>query len=344
MKTHRSGYILLFTLMIISAITVMVTGIVGRVVTQRRLARLFADRERAYQLALGGIEIAKSQLTVEPKEEKETPQAKKEPHDETAEFVERLLRYLNHWQTFKLNEERDGIEGEVQLYITSEQGKIDLNALYDFKAKKFIVDGALDARKLIQLFADKFKPISGDVNIVDMLERFMQSREYPIEDISELLSIKGFGKFNDFLWSAPPPQDKKEPIIALTDVFTVNTYARSLQPVVISPSLQFILGFKQQAYDEKGSKQKKETAKLIKTAMNWQQEWDKVLAPLYGKGYTDVPAEIRSLYISQFEATMFSVISYATIGAVTVKLCAIIEKLSQKEKTPTFVLRKLYWL
>ena len=45
---------------------------------------------------------------------------------------------LNRWQTFELTEEIDGLDGEIKLCITCEDGKLDLNQWYDFNKKKFI--------------------------------------------------------------------------------------------------------------------------------------------------------------------------------------------------------------
>jgi hypothetical protein len=84
-----------------------------------------------------------------------------------------------------------------------------------------------------------------------------------------------------------------------------------------------------------------EFIKKLSDQIDWQQEWDKILGPIYGKEYKAVPDQLKPLLSSQFEPTIFSVVSYATVGEVTQKMYAIL----QKDRTANhYIIKKLYWI
>ena len=59
--------------------------------------------------------------------------------------------------------------------------------------------------------------------------------------------------------------------------------------------------------------------------MNWEQDWDSILSPIYGKKYAALGKEITELFANEFEATAFSVVSYCSVGSVTQKMYAVLE-------------------
>jgi hypothetical protein len=83
--------------------------------------------------------------------------------------------------------------------------------------------------------------------------------------------------------------------------------------------------------------------KPFKLNVQWQSEWDKLLKPLYGKEYNSIPKSLQPLLNSTFEANVFSVLSYATVGRVTTRLLAIVECPKSGQSTD-ITLKKVYWL
>lgn len=350
MRNKCPGFILTLTLLILSISIILVTQIVSRTLANYRLSRLIALREKARVLALGGIQIAIAQLSPEQSTDSKTtptkPQSPEAP-EKSAELTENVLLYVNRPQKFELKQEIEGIDAQIELYISSELGKINLNALYDFNNKKFVADQNFDGKKIVQLIAEKYKSLLGETNIIELLEKFFKSHNGPLDDITELLTLKEFAHFSDTIFQEPKKSEKTEIAVPLTDLFTASTKtSREIQPTQISRTLAATLGFSRQTLMEaNNTAQAQELAQLIKPTMNWAQEWNKVLAPRFGKEYTNIPQEIRNLFSTRFEATTFSVLASATIETTTQKVYAIIEKnISSDAQNTHFAIKKLYWL
>ena len=73
-RHNQSGYILLLTLLMLSASVAIVTYIFVRGSTYTRFAQTMIDREKAKLMAFGGIQVAVAQLShqkeIAPKEQK----------------------------------------------------------------------------------------------------------------------------------------------------------------------------------------------------------------------------------------------------------------------------------
>lgn len=341
MQRNKPGYVLIITIIILTAVMALVTSVVYRTMGQRSLIRLFQEQEKSYMLALGGIEIAQAQLSAVD-QKTTTTGGQKSPDAQAQAFALALLTTLNQWQTFNLTEEADGVDGQIKIYVTAEQGKIDINALYDRKNKKLVTDAQYDARKIMQLIADQLKPIAGDINIVDMLDRSLRQYEGQLDEVSQLLIAKELAKFNDFLWP-DPARDKKKVPFAITDLFTVATGERKVQPLVFSPGLKTLLGLKESGDKKEQQKIYKDIAKSVKASINWPLDWDKMLAPLYGKRYTDIPTELRAILDPAFKVSVFSVVAYGIFGTTTTKLCAIVERKSEDDRI-SYTTKKLFRL
>ena len=353
MKHASPGYILVLTLLIISASVILVSRLINRSMGNKRQSRLLIDREKAKMIALGGLQIAISQLsllettTTAPATTPTTspapaPGAAAKPtaDQDQKKLVAKIVENTNRWQKFILKEPIDSIDGELELYISSEAGKINLNSLYNFNDKKFMVEGTFDAKKIVQLLAEKLKPVLGESNFAEVLERFLKAHDGPVDDITELGALKEFKKIHEQLFIAPTST------FALTDLFTAWGADRDLQPLLISTSLGSVLGFKKSTQDaEKLLAERRELAKKFKTPSSWAQDWDKTLAPLYGKEYTNIPQEIKNLLSTKFEVSYFSVVSYGKIGTITQKVYAILEKeKTLSDNSTRYIIKKLYWL
>jgi hypothetical protein len=350
MKRMGHGFIIVLTMMLISASVLLVSLVINRVSAYRRMGNLFNEGAKARMIALGGIEIAMSQLAQlntdqkqqEPKasdsekKEKEKDHAKKEAEKAKA-VATVLLDYVNTWQTFQLKQGVEGIDGECKLYISSEEGKINLNGLYDTQKKKFVTLGTVDGKQFCEFISEKLKPLlerqnQKPIDLGSLIEDFFKNHQ-SLDDITELFesTLKGITLFVE--------PDMKT--VAFMDLFTTLSPKNTIDPLVISAALGKVIGLNRTKDAKKIPPD--ELLKLIKQEkIEWEKSWQPLLATIYGKEYSVLPTEIKPFLATRFEPTLWSVVSYGKVGSVTSKVCALIEK--NKKSDQPFQVKKLYWL
>lgn len=375
-RSHTSGYILLLTLMIISLCVVLVTYIFNKGAVEVPFSYAMIKREKAKQLALSGIQIAMSQLgkPIEIAQEKTPPAA--QPGQPPAaqisgqdkalkQYIERIVPTLNRWQTFNLHEDTDGVEGQIKIAISSEEGKIDINQWFDYKNKKFKsitfpnvkTDQKNDQQKSSQdvgkiILSIAFKNVGKD-DLMAEFEKFLKERQYRLDDVTELLQIKGFETFKHRLFYEPPTQaeesKKGERPVYLSDIFTVWSGKMSIDPWLLSDASAAMLGLKRVEPNdiEQRKKAVQESLKDFKGTFQLPNDWKKLFEPLYGKDFSSLPKGIEFILSNKFAPRIFSVLSYGKVGDVTQKLLAIVESNQEfKENTLSFTMtiKKLLWL
>lgn len=363
----RSGYVLALAMGFVAVVSVLVTGLVHRVIVFHRVQYALVDREQARLLALSGINIAIAQITdaqkagekkKEEKQDQQKQQKQQMPKPQVAPGVKqsqgqpqqtqgevsikdqltKLTAIINRWQTFSLPQQA-GVEGSCEIYIASEQGKIDLNSVYDFSQRKFIKRDGFDGEKICQLVGEKLSSVLKSGSFVELLTAFLKERGYPLDDVSQLVADKRFEKLRDHLFVTPSDG------IALYDLFTVETQQAQIQPWLISSGIGSVLGFKVgKVLDAKIWQKSLEKLPASVGTLIWQQQWDTLLAPVYGKEYAKLTNEVKSMFAQKFESAPFSVVSYGKFGAFTTKVYAIIEAKKSEQGAPAgFGIRKLYW-
>jgi len=365
-KLNKSGYILVLTLMILSVLVVVVTSMFFNETAHSALTKTIVDREKAKMLALGGLQLAISKLTIIPdkkskeqkevkeqKEKKETePKGKEQAAEQKNEvkLLAKILPSLNRWQTVNLNEANDGINGTIKFSISSENGKININQLYDFSKHKFIGAGAttqFNAQKFLTDISAKIRDYA-QKDIFRGLQQFLQNRKFPLNDVTELLEIPEFAYFKDYVFYEPSSgEGKQKRPIFLTDIFTTWTSSYKLQPWVLSDSVSDLFGLnRSQAGDMENRKKLTEQGiKNFKPNIQWKTEWDKVLKPIYGREFNTLNKQIEFLFESQFGPKTFSVVSYGTVGDVTQRIFAIVEIVTSGNNEVAVVkIKKLYWI
>ncbi len=365
--TYVSGYVLALAMGFIAIVSVLVTGLVHRVMVFHRVQYALIEREQARLLALSGVNIALAQLTdVKKADEKKKegqqapaaqapapktpaaggaqqpqPQAAKQPQQASMQSqLKKLTALLNRWQTFSLKEAGEGIDGTCEIYLTSERGKIDLNSIYDFAQRKFVKRDGFDGEKICQLVSEKLSSVLKSGNFAEFLSAFLKERGYPLDDLSQLIADKRFEKMRDRLFMTPDGG------VALFDVFTLETQQAQIQPWFITAGLGTVLGFQVgKGVDKKIWQKSLEKVPASVSTLKWQQQWDTLLAPVYGKEYGKLTGEVKSMFAEKFESAPFSVVSYGKFGVFTTKVYAIIEeKVTEQGKTTGYGIRKLYWL
>lgn len=390
MKIHKNveGYLLIYTLMCIGIAMGVISLALSRVTIMTGLSTTMIARAKARQIALGGITLAISQMTIpdEKKEEKapEKKQAetaaegdkklpeKAAPSDPEKKFLQKLLVILNKWQTAALTEQHDGVKGKIQFYIACEDGKIDINQLYDFQKKKFfgeadkkpegqetapaeptgpaspivekaraIKEQSPDGRKLLEAVLNGLRAKMGVTATVNDLEAFFKERKKPLDDVTQLLQLPGFAFFKNAIFAEPFLKEKKEKPLYLTDLFTITRISAPLDPWVLSDSVRAVVGISRAKQDQKISE---EQLNKVKTQVNWAQEWDELVKPFYEKEFSGISKAVTPFFKNQFEPNTFSVLSYGTVGVVTVRYYAIIERMKTqgKDAKPKFIIRQLY--
>jgi len=366
--SKKSGYVMIFTLIMISLLAALVTYLANRTIPYVSYTAAILEREKAKLLALGGIQMGLSQLAwaaAEPEGKKKKSadskdQQTEKPEEQDKRFLQTILPHLNRWQKFSLTKQQDGIDGEIQFAIMCEDGKLNINEIYDFEKHAFIGKGGKadeDFEKIMEPFFKELEKKSGGKELFKSFATFMKNREYKLNDVTELLTVKAFEPFKNKLFYEPPlpgtketpTQEQKKPTLYLADIFTVWSGGKEIQPWLLSNSMCGLLNLDVvKAGDlEKRKKNIKKGLEQFKPQAKWEDDWDKELAPIYGKNFNIVPKFIKPLLATRFGPTVFSVLSYGKVGEVTQRFLAIIEKgrpSQEQDGRANVTIRKLYWL
>ncbi len=357
-KKHnkKPGFILILSLMLIFLCMFLVMYIANRGATFVPYATIAIERKQAYVLAQSGAELAISQI-ITPKVEKKAqkgsaPEAnkKKKPteEDKVKDMLTVVLPNLNRWQVVTLTEAVEGIDATIKFCIMCENGKFNLNALYNFQDKKFIdIATKDDTQKGCKTIFEAVKKANKGKDLLSVFEVQLKKRDIRFNDATELMT-QAFEPFKGAVFYEPPVKDgpKSRPLY-LMDIFTVWTQSAQINPWLMSDSVGAIFGLKpSQAQDE--AERKKGVAqwlKPFKLKAQWKTDWNTQLKPLYGKDYNSIPKSLQPFLSGTFEATVFSILSYATVGRVTQRLLTIVERTPAKGDEPEDVtIKKVYWL
>ena len=90
-----------------------------------------------------------------------------------------------------------------------------------------------------------------------------------------------------------------------------------------------------------------EALKKFKGSYTWPADWNDIFSKIYKKDFNSLPKGIATLFGSTFGPETFSVLSYGTVGQITHRLFAIVERdtTDREDKEPAKVLiKKLYWI
>ena len=337
-KKLSPGFILPLTVIIIFSISALLIRLMTRATVLIPRQQMAADREQAKQLALMGVTLVQGQLALPIKKEKEKQ-----------EFFTQLLMLLNRWQSYALKEEFDGVDGSIEFYVSCEDGKIPLNALWKFKEKKFIAPPELDAKKLLAnvMFVGNAAQ-KGQQPVLEKLAEFFKQRDKPLEDLTDLFSDDSF-KSLATTW-LPLPKNKEEGAlqergIYFGDFFTVALQDLKIQPLFFSASVKDMLNIKKESGDAaKFEEEIKKIAGNIKESVNWEQQWNTILAPTYGVTYEKLSEDIKKMFEPRVGASTISVVSYGKVGNFTQKVFALLTQNVDADGYASYAIRKLYWL
>jgi len=355
MKKQNHGYILIVTLLMIASMTAIGTYIYLRSTVFLPFMRTVYDREKAKMLALGGLQIAIQQLSQFDAPESEQPAASPQTGGQPAKPKEaggppqlfaRLMPIINRWQKFPLQKNIDGIDGSIQVCLVCEEGKINLNRIYDFDKGQFRNQGQLkgDWQKLMGLVCKEIEQARGGKELLPALEGFLKNRGYPLYDITELLTIKEFDVFRNHIFYEPEAKKTDDkPNIYLTDLFTTFSDKSTIEPRLFSHSMLSILKLAHNASAEQIATMKQN----FKQTVQWPSDWETQLKPLYEKDFQSLFTGLESALSTQFNPQQFSVLVHGTVGAVTQRLLAIVTRNKRARNGETrynTAISRIYWL
>lgn len=364
--SKRPGFILVLTLMVTSLAVIIVTYLINRSSVFVPVAKVMTDREKAQQLALGGVQLAISKLAYADVVEKAKQEEEKKTKDQTKpgaqqqptkaggekQMVESLLPLLNRWHRFTFDHAKDGFDGTIEIYIACEEGKLNINELYDFSKHAFILKTEDVRNVLNSVFGDVSSVIGGKLAI-ESFEQFLKARDSKLQDVTDLLLIKEFEPFKERIFNDPSDQksEMKKKQLYLTDIFTIWSQVPTIEPWMISSSLATSMGLKlavPKNENAKGSEEKFKTIlKDFKPQYSWPADWDKGLNKFYEKEFKALPKGIQTLLASTFGPHIFSVISYGIVGKISHRLFVILERdraNDDLEQPAQVSIKKLYWI
>lgn len=306
----------------------------------QKLMKLATQEQECQQLALSSISLAESLLTIK---EDDKPSAKNLSAKQTSEnqkleqkILTNIFPCFRTEKKFKLTNKADHLDATITLSIQPEDGKLNLNALYDFEKKKFVNEGKTnDCKKLCIWLFERISQITNKPNLMNAFENLLKKRESEFNDPLELLTDKDFRKqFSDTIFINFDDKNKK---LFLTDIFTVYTETETINPWLFSNSWLTLLDIKIQENLSKENIQK--FLKNFKTTANWQEDWNVCFKDFYQKEYKDLPQEIKSILTITFEANIFSLLVKARIAETISSIFTIVKANTKQHLTGFDILK-----
>ncbi len=353
----RSGYIFMVTLFMLAGMTAIATYVYMRGTAYIPFMNTMIDQHKAKLMALGGLQIGIQQLTyVERKEDTKSSDNNKQGQQQESEAQQlymRLMPALNRWQVFELRKAIDGIDAVIRLCIVCEEGKLDLNQIYDFKRKQFKGQGQAqgDMKKVMELVCKRIESIMGMRDLLPALEQMLKKRGYPLNDVTQLLTLSEWATFNNYLFYEPSQETKvpEKPVLYLTDIFTIYSGTMTIEPRLFSNAWLGIMGMPQayQGQVKERAELIKKISKQFKQTVQWKTDWNTQLKPIYQKELQSLPKGLDSVLSVNFDPRQFLIRIDATVGTITQRLIAVVERVkkAQAEKSEyEGVIKKMYWL
>jgi flagellar basal body rod protein FlgB len=346
---RKPGYILFITFCMLALCTTLVSLFVIQGMHLKRFSQALLDKQQVFQFAISCVSLQQSFLTFSKKEvEHFVSEAQAIAVDQATTkdgdtgfarlVLERVLPVINQKQTVQCSSDKNGVDADIEMILFCENGKININSLYDIAKQKFYDEGYAnkDKKVMAKWIFDKIAEKTGKPSLFEKFETFMKQRKSSLNDVTELLQIKEFAEcFADKIFYTMDEQknsslnaENKE-LIYLTDIFTVASEQDSVQPWLLSPSVCVLLGIQQMEKREKDMLDKTYDASILshfKKKANWATDWDLSLKDVYGVSYSQIPNQARLLLTSEFSANIFSLLLKVTIGNVTTQIYALLKQ------------------
>jgi hypothetical protein len=327
-SVQKKAFIFIYVLILSFLILSIGTYIFYKGIMLPPFSRLASRKTKSELVAMGVVQQCMAQLAYpikkQEKQEKQAGVKEQSTPQQPTSFFDDLKTFfpgLNRSKSYVLQEQIEGIDAEVKLCITSEEGKININSLFDFKEKKINKDFPIDEfSKALEKYQIKgFKAF---------IEQFFKKRQKPLDDILELNNEEYVKKaFGDNIFYRPPEYDKEteKKVLYLTDLFTVFTDSMLVNPFVLSDSFSIVLDFKRAIAqpEEERNKQIATIEKQKKESFSWDADWKSILQPLYQKPY---PPFLVKLFESNPKMRIFSLFCTVTVQGVQTTVYAVLSR------------------
>lgn len=357
MKHAQRGYILFLMFTVLSVCSVLISLYFSQVVVYRQLMTVLITKEKTNRLALSAVSLVQGLMT--PKDEKDeekqatipAPGAQETKLSQDQKLLLQLSDCWNKELIYQLSSKEGEPDAKIAVSVQSEQGKLNLNSLYDFEKKKFLFEGTpKDRKKLCVWLFEKIATMSKKPSLFPAFEKYLAKRNFDINDVTELLSIQEFAEifssdlfiqFSEKKQTDEPEQSAETQFskIFLTDLFTVSTEQETINPWLFSPSWIKILDLKPK--QKLNIEEKKKIFSQVSKTANWESDWNKNLKDFYQKEYKDLPQEIKTILTTEFEANIFSLLLKANIEETNSTIFTIV-KIRAKDHLIRFDILKTY--
>ena len=343
MHHNKRGYILFLLFSILSVCTMLITLYFSQSVSYQNLMQVLTTQDKAKQLALSSASIGQALLYI-PKENKQSTAKAKDAHQSPKgsdhKLLEQVLPYMHETHSYSLSQNVEGMDATLKVHLISENGKLNINSIYDFSEKKFLHEGQEgDRKKFCQWLFEKISKITEKPSLFNAFEKELQNRTHDFNDVTDLLYIKEFlHTFQDHVFYNTNKADSNT--IFLADIFTISEQ-ETINPWFLSHSWRILLDLPDTV--SLSDEDQKKVLESFKKQMNWDKEWDNSLKLLYLKDYKDLPPEIKSMLTTDFEANIFSLLLQAIIGETSSTIFTIL-KANTKNELATFDIVKVYQL
>lgn len=300
----RSGYILVITITLLSLAIVIVTRLANDSILNQSYVVNSFKRLKAQQLAFSGIDFGRSIIALKEDDQKKVKQFKQ------------ILINLNRWQKYEF--EQDGSKNMVKFYLSSEQGKCNINKCLKFGEDK--AKGIKLEPNILQIMADPLGKILNEQDLKSSLEDWSTKRIIPLNDTTDLLKFEKFAYFKDRVFI----DQKME--YALDDLFTTFTNESLVQPYLLSNSLAKLLKLKNiNDYDlEEWKELVNKAADNFRDNINLDKNWDELFAPMFGKKISELQPNLLKTFSTKWDPKIFSIIVHAQHENVFYSIYAII--------------------
>jgi hypothetical protein len=345
MQRRKEGFVIIAVLAMIAFLFFLFGRIIRTVNVHSFFIKTDLAKKQARQFCQNGVSLALSRLLlaeegVSSYESKEKPQEGADSNLSKQEalrsFYSVLLPALGEWQKYPLTFQADGIDADLRVCLTCEDGKINLNKMMDFEKKEICEP----YKKLFAKF--KLKNINeheGDLTKI-ITEQLRQEEEKRVrfEDVSQIALGR---KVEHFYSPFESEKSESDDHIQLADLFTLWG-SGEVNPLVMSRSLQRVVGL-----PEVSSVEKKELFERIYSELDdsWPKEkWKtktKEIKSLYrleasssGKGESSNSEfdSVQQFFSSEIEPKVLSVLSCAEVNGAYEKLLVIVQRETIAEK------------
>jgi hypothetical protein len=304
LKHH--GYILVITITLLSLAVVIVTRLTNDSVLNNSYVVNSYKRLKAQQLAFSGIELGRSIISPQEDDPKKVKQ-----------FTQILLN-LNRWQKYEIMPDTDtGSKGYLKFYLSSEQGKCNINKSLQFsKTEKPVT---LESN-IWSLISEPLGKILNEQDLKASIQDWAANRATPLNDTTEILKFEKFAYFKDRL----EVNEKND--YALNDIFTTFTTEAKIQPLLLSGSISKLLKLKNinDFSTEEWKELVNKAAGKFTENSSVEQNWDELFAPMFGKKISDLPTNFLKICSPKWDPKIFSIIVHAQYDNVFYALYAII--------------------